>query len=47
MVEDETKALTKVDKTDTNNAVITPTFDIHSKNIGNGNGLGRITTPRL
>ena len=31
MTGDDTKELTKVDKTDTNNTVIIPTFDVHSK----------------
>ena len=38
------KALTKIDKNDSNNAVIIPVFDIHNKNIGNGNGAGWMTT---
>ena len=44
MTEEETKILTKIDENDSNNAVIIPAFDIHSKNIGNGNGAERITT---
>ena len=44
MTEEETKALTNIDENDSNNAVTIPVFDIHSKNIGNGNGTGRITT---
>ena len=40
----ETKALTKIDKNDSNNTVVIPVFDIHSKNIGNGNRIGRIIT---
>ena len=44
MTGDETKELIKVDKTDTNNAVIIPAFDIHSKTTSNGNESRRITT---
>ena len=44
MTEKETKTLTKIDEKDSNNAVIIPSFDIHSKNIGNGNKEERITT---
>ena len=40
--EEETKALTKIDEKDSNNTVIIPAFDIHSKNVGNKNGAGRI-----
>ena len=42
--EEETKALTKIDEKDSNNTVIIPAFDIHSKNVGNKNGAGRIVT---
>ena len=38
MTEDETEERTKIDKNDSKNAVVIPTFDIHSKNIENGNG---------
>ena len=41
---DDLKQLTKIDKNDSNNAVIIPVFDIHNKNIGNGNEAGRMTT---
>ena len=44
MTEDETEERTKIDKNDSKNAVVIPTFDIHSKNIENGNGSGWITT---
>ena len=44
MIDDEEKALNKVDKDDTNNAATIPAFNIHSKTIGNENGSGRITT---
>ena len=43
MIEEETKALTKVGETYSNNVVIIPIFDNHSKNIINGNGARRIT----
>ena len=45
MIEDETKELTKVDESNNKNNTITiPTFDIHSKIIGNENGPVMITT---
>ena len=44
MIEEETKSLTKFGETDSNETVTIPVFDIHSKNIGNGNGTRRITT---
>ena len=40
----ETKALTKIDKSDSNNTVVIPVFDIHSKNIGNRDRIGWIIT---
>ena len=44
IIDEETKTLTKINEIDSNNAVIIPTFDIHSKNVGKGNGAGRIKT---
>ena len=44
MTEEKTKVLTKPDEKESDKAVVIPVFDIHSKNIGNGNGTGRITT---
>ena len=44
ITEEEINTLTKIDEKDSNSAVIIPAFDIHSKNIGNVNGVGRITT---
>ena len=44
MTEEKTKVLTKVGEKYSNNAVIIPTFENHSKDIINGNGAGRITT---
>ena len=44
MTEEETKALIKTGEKESDEAVVIPAFDIHSKNIGNGNGSGRITT---
>ena len=43
-IEEEKNTLTKIDEKVSNSAVIIPAFDIHSKNIENGNGAGRITT---
>ena len=44
MTEEETKALTKSGEKDSDEAVVIPAFDIHSKNVGNENGTERITT---
>ena len=44
MTEEETKALTKTGEKESDEAVVIPAFDIHCKNVGNGNGAGRITT---
>ena len=44
MTEEETKALTKTREKESNEAVVIPAFDIHSKNVGNENGAVRITT---
>ena len=44
MTEEETKALTKTGKKESDEALVIPAFNIHSKNVGNGNGVGRITT---
>ena len=44
MTEGETKTLTKTGEKESDEAVVIPAFDIHCKNVGNGNGAGRITT---
>ena len=44
IIDEETKTLTKINEIYSNNAVIIPAFDIHSKNVGKGNGAGRIKT---
>ena len=44
MKKEETKVLTKTGEKENDEAVVIPTFDIHSKNVCNGNGAERITT---
>ena len=44
MTKEGKKALTKTGEKESNEAVVIPVFDIHSKNVGNGNEAGIITT---
>ena len=44
MTEEETKALTKTGGKESDDVVVIPAFNIHSKNVGHENGAGRITT---